>query len=315
MHSGKVPVNVLKKIVISSLDRQPDNLIVGPKVGEDAAVLELGDGYQIVASDPVTGAAKNIGYHAVHVNANDIAATGGDPQYMTVTILLRKGSSEEELKDIMSQINDACKGIGAYVVGGHTEMVPELKINIICGTMFGYAKKYVKTSGARPGDRILLTKGAAIEGTSILAHEYEEVLLNEFGPGIVNKAKLYSKKLSIIPDAKLVRDYSTAMHDPTEGGIAGALNEMAIASECGFDVDVSKIPVSEETSAICSYFSIDPLTLISSGTLLATVPPENIEKVEEIMRASSIEYSFIGEMTKSGNSLPMPDHDALWDVI
>jgi len=315
MRSGKVPINVLKKIVMSSLDRCPANLVVGPRIGEDAAVLEKKDGYEIVASDPVTGAVKNIGYHAVYVNSNDIAATGADPKYLTVTILLKEGTTESELEEIMDQINDACREIGVYVIGGHTEMVPHLKMNIICGTMIGWTKSYVATSNARPGDHILLTKGAAIEGTSILAHEREDELRSALGDELIEKAKDYSKMLSILPEAKLLREFATSLHDPTECGIAGALNEIALASECGFEVDVEKIPVSEEARKICSYFSIDPLTLISSGTLLATIPTDKVDRVTSIMDASSIPFAFIGRMTNEGTNIDMPKIDALWKII
>jgi len=315
MRSGKVPSNVLKEIVMSSLDRWPDNLLVGPKIGEDAAVLETKDGFEVIASDPVTGAAKNIGYHAVYVNSNDIAATGADPKYMTVTILLKEDSCEDDLKEIMEQINSACHDIGAFVIGGHTEMVPNQKINIICGTMIGWTKRYVPTSGARGGDKILMTKGAGIEGTSILAHELDEELEPKLGREVVEEAKRYSKMLSILKESRLIRDYATCMHDPTEGGIAGALNEMAMASGKGFHIEKGEIMVSEATQKICSYFGIDPLNLISSGTLLATIPPEHVEKVSALMRESGIPYSFIGEITLEGTNLPMPKIDALWEII
>jgi hydrogenase maturation factor len=300
---------------MSSLGNGPEELVVGPNVGEDSAVLRTKDGYQVIASDPVTGATKNIGYHAVYVNANDIAATGADPRYMTAIILLGKNSSEAELKDIMYQINRACEDVGAFVIGGHTEMVANLDINIICGTMIGWTDRYIPTSGARPGENILLTKGAGIEGTSILAHEREEELSANLGTELIEKAKGYSKMLSIIPEARLIRDLATSMHDPTEGGIAGALNEMAMASGHGFDVDISKIPVSMETKEICSYFAIDPLNLISSGTLMATIPDENKEKATSILRNASIPFSFIGKMTREGTNIEMPQMDALWEII
>jgi len=315
MKSGKVPVNVLKDIVMSTMRKFPDELVVGPKIGEDAAVIRLEDGYQVIASDPVTGAAKNIGYHSVYVNSNDVAATGADPKYMTVTILLNQNATKEDLMEMMEQINEACRDIGAFVVGGHTEMVADLSYNIVCGTMIGFAKKYVATSNAKPGDNIIMTKGTAIEGTSILAHKFEEKLSQELGPELVQRAKSYSKMLSILPEARLLREYANSMHDPTEGGIAGALNELAIASECGFNVDREKMPISPETSKICEYFSCDPLTLISSGTLLATIPDNRLEMATKALDSSSIKYSIIGKITKSGVNLPMPEQDSLWDII
>ncbi|MHC1598269.1 MAG: AIR synthase family protein [Candidatus Methanofastidiosia archaeon] len=315
MYAGKIPPALLKKIVLSSLGAPPKDVVVGPSVGEDAAVLKLGDIYQVVACDPVTGASKNIGYHAVHVNANDVAVTGADPKYFMPAILLHKDSTEDDLKEITRQIDVACKEVGASVIGGHTEITPGIDHTIIVGTMFGYTKRYITTSGASPGDAIILTKGAAIEGTSILANEYEETLNRKIGKEATSIAKTYSSKLSIVPEAKIIRKYVTSMHDPTEGGIAGALNELSAASGCGFSVPREAVPVSPETAAICSFYSCDPLTLISSGSLIATVREPDVKKVLSLLHDAGIDAAKIGSIKASGCTLAMPEHDALWDIL
>lgn len=315
MYAGKIPPAMLKKIVFSSLGPASSLVKVGPGVGEDAAVLQIDDSYHVVASDPVTGARKNIGHIAVHVNANDVAVTGADPQFFMPTILLKSSVGEEGLKDIVGQIGKACKEVGATVVGGHTEFVSSIDMTIIAGTMFGYTSRYIPTSGACPGDAIVLTKGAALEGTSILASEREDELAGVLTAHELSIAKGFSSLISVVPEARLIRSYVTSMHDPTEGGIAGALNEMAEASGYGFDVDPAAIPVPEVTQKLCRHFECDPLTLISSGALIATVPPAHVNAVNDVLAGAHIEHAFIGSIVESGRTLDMPEHDALWDIL
>ncbi len=315
MPAGKIPPNILKKIVFKSLGAKIDDVIVGPAIGEDAAVVKGDSRNLVIASDPVTGAKKNIGLHAVHVNANDIAATGADPRFFMVTLLLTEGTEEQEIHDIASQIHTACTEVGAAVVGGHTEITPGINHTIIAGTMFGYTDRPIRTGGASVGDSIILTKGAGIEGTSILAHEHEQTLAEHFGGRFVARAKTYSGMMSILPEARIMRQWATALHDPTEGGIAGALNEMALASGKGFSVHPESVPIREETARICGYYGCDPLQLISSGSLLAAVPPEHTDKALGALARHGISAARIGVITQDGTTMPMPDHDALWDIL
>ena len=315
MPAGKIPPHVLKKIVFQSLGAKIDGVIVGPAIGEDAAVVEGDERNLVIASDPVTGASKNIGLHAVHVNANDIAATGADPRFFMVTILLKEGTEEDEIRAITAQIHTACAQIGAAVVGGHTEITQGIDHTIISGTMLGYAERPIRTGGANVGDAIILTKGAGIEGTSILAHEKEEELRLALGDELVERAKAYSSLLSVLPEARIVRKWATSLHDPTEGGIAGARNGMAFASGHGFDVSPESVPVRDETARICEHFGCDPLQLIGSGALLATLPPSSLRAALEALAAAGIEAACIGAITEEGASLPLPAHDALWDIV
>ena len=315
MVGGKIPPNMLKRFVFSSLGVPANEMVVGPAIGEDAAVLHCEEGYLVIASDPVTGATENIGLHVVHANANDLAATGADPRYFMVTILLTGNESSETLKIIMGQIDAACKEVGATVIGGHTEVTPGIDHTIISGTMLGVAKTFIPTSGARPGDALILTKGAGIEGTSILAHEKARELEQALGVQVVRKAQEYAQMLSVLPEARILRPYATALHDPTEGGVSGALNEMAIAAGCGFRVERADVPVSDVTQSICEHFGCDPLELISSGSLLATVPPESAEIAMEALRRAGIASAVIGTMDEKEKTLPMPERDALWDLL
>lgn len=315
MYAGKIPPAMLKKIVFSSLGPASPLVKVGPGVGEDAAVLQIDDMYHVVASDPVTGAKENCGHIAVHVNANDVAVTGADPQFFMPTILLKSSVGEEGLRKIVDQIGKACNEVGATVVGGHTEFVSSIDMTIIAGTMFGYTSRYISTSGARPGDAIVLTKGAALEGTSILATEREQELKGMLSAHELSIAKGFSSLISVVPEARLIRSYVTSMHDPTEGGVAGALNEMAEAAGCGFDVDPSVIPVPLVTQKVCTHFGCDPLTLISSGALIATVPPAHVNHVHDVLAGAHIEHAFIGTITEEGRTLDMPEHDSLWDIL
>ncbi|MHC1605038.1 MAG: AIR synthase family protein [Candidatus Methanofastidiosia archaeon] len=315
MLAGKIPSRTLKKIVYSMLGASSQKIVVGPKIGEDTAVIKAGNRYLIVASDPVTGATKNIGAHVVHVNSNDVAATGADPEFFMPTILLKEGCKEEELREITSQMDKTCKDIGVSIIGGHTEVTPGLKNNIISGTMLGYTTNYIATSGAKENDVIILTKGAGIEGTSILANEMEDKLKESLNKKTIERAKTYAKRISILKEARIARKYATSMHDPTEGGIAGALNELADACGLGFDTDIDKIHIPNETREICNFFSCDPLNLIGSGALLITVYKDDSNTLVEELKKEGIGAAIIGKITKKGRNISPPKQDALWKIL
>jgi len=315
MHIGKIPPVELKKIVLEKQGAHSDLIELGPAIGEDAAVLRSKSPYQVVASDPVTGAVENIGTIAVHVNANDVAASGADPMFFLSTILLDGNAGYSDLEAIMDDIDAACKEVGAAIVGGHTEITPGIDRTIISGTMIGHADSYVPTGGAKCGDAILLTKCAGIEGAAILSHERRDELQTHFGKAFVGGLQEYSSMLSVVPEARILRKYANAMHDPTEGGVAGALGEIASASSLGISVAEKDVPVPDDIKALCSYYSIDPLNLISSGALIATVPMERAEEALAELESEGHSATQIGTMTDSGCTLSPPPHDALWDIL
>ncbi|MBU6997144.1 MAG: AIR synthase family protein [Theionarchaea archaeon] len=313
MMRGKLEPERLKNFVLPHLGALNPKVCVPPRLGEDAAVIDLGCTYLVLASDPITGAIDNIGMYCVNVNANDVACMGATPQFFLSVILLPEAYTDDQLERIASDISAEAKSLNVAIVGGHTEVFP-FSEPIVVGTMAGTADTVVTSAGAHLGDTILLTKGAAIEGTSILATDFYDVLKEKVDASLLKRAQKYLTHISIVKEALLSRTYATAMHDPTEGGIAGALHELADASHVGFSVDVDKIPVSQETRAICSALSVDPLRLISSGSLLITAPPDATPLLLDSLSEEGIAVAVIGEITEDRNLEPVKQ-DELWRIL
>jgi len=329
MLPGKVPPEVLEKIVFDRLGVNDERVIIKSGVGIDAAAIDFGDSVLVATSDPITGAEKHIGFYAVNVNANDVATFGAKPKWFLVTILLPENADEELLEKIMEDMHKSAGRLGISIVGGHTEVTVGLNRPIVIGTMLGEVKKdqLVTSNGAKPGDVIILTKGAGIEGTSIIASENEEELKKVFGKELVENAKRFLQKISVVKEALIAAEIGVhAMHDPTEGGIANGFHEMADAAGLGFRVYYEEIFIAEETRKLCEHFKLDPLALISSGSLLIAAPPEKAEKVVEAIRRKGIEAAIVGEflednnikvIVKDGKEVPLkrPETDEIWKLF
>ena len=277
--AGKLPAAHLASLV-DRLRRHDPQVLVGPTPGEDAAVLEIGGRALVVATDPVTFATDRIGAYAVHVNANDVAVLGARPRWFFAVLLLPEASATTALADaIMADVAAACDALGATVCGGHTEITVGLDRPILVGQMLGEtepARVLAKTRLA-PGDHLLLTRGAAIEGTAILAREKRAWLEGRVSPALLDRAGrlLDDPGISVVEAALVAADAAAihALHDPTEGGVLTGLVEMAAASGHGLRVFADRIPVLPETAAVCAALDLDPLALIASGALLVGAPP------------------------------------------
>ncbi|AIF69012.1 hydrogenase [Palaeococcus pacificus DY20341] len=329
MLPGKVPPEKLKEIVFNHLGAKGERILIPPSVGVDASAVEFGDKVLVATSDPITGASKHIGFYAVNVNANDIATMGAKPKWFLVTILLPENADEALLREIMDDLDKSAKALGIAIIGGHTEVTVGLDRPIVMGAMLGETTKEKLTSAAnaKAGDKIILTKGLAIEGTSIIASEREEELKNAFGEEFVERAKAFLWKISVVKDALIASEIGvSAMHDPTEGGVANGLHEMADASGLGFRVYWEKLLIAEETRKICEYFELNPFALISSGALLISAPKENAGKIVEALEREGIKASIIGEflgeketrvLIKNGKEQPLeqPETDELWKLF
>ncbi len=275
---GKLPPELLAQI-ISRIPVQDRRLVVGPGIGMDCAVVDLGDRLAVYKSDPVTFASDHIGYYLVQANANDIAMTGAQPLWLLVTLLLHEKATSASLPaTIMTQVTDACVALGVTVVRGHTEITTGLDRPIAIGTMIGEAErdKLISPRGARTGDRVLLTKGVPIEATALLTREFPARLGAALDPTELQAAKeyLFDPGIGVTRDARTAirAGRVNAMHDPTEGGVLTALWELAEASGKTLRVDTQKIPVPPLARRVCDVFGIDPLRAIASGALLMTVP-------------------------------------------
>ncbi|MDW8102281.1 MAG: AIR synthase family protein [Anaerolineae bacterium] len=290
---------LLKKF--TSLD---ERVVVGAAFGEDAAVIDMGDHYLVVKSDPITFATDLIGWYAVNVNANDVASMGARPRWMLCTFLLPEGKTTPELAEsLFDQVVQASKALGISIIGGHTEVTYGLDRPIVIGHMLGEVskEKLVTSSGARPGDDIILVKGIPIEGTSIIAREKEQVLrLRGYDDAFIERAKgyLFDPGISVVEAALLAVDTAPihSMHDPTEGGLAMGLYELAEASGVGFVVDEEAVEVLPEGRILCQEFGLNPLGTIASGALIVTLAPEYSPILVEAFRQRGIRSAVIGRV-------------------
>jgi hydrogenase expression/formation protein HypE len=284
---GKLPSALLNRM-LASLPTEHPQLLLGPGVGEDAAVIDFTPGQLLVAkSDPITFATDEIGYYAVNVCANDLAVTGATPRFYLPTLLLPVNAMDEAaVAVIFTQLADACRRLGIVVAGGHSEVTPAVNQPVIAGTMLGEVAHdgYLRSSGCRPGDLILLAGAVPIEGTSIIAREMGEDLRSRgWSAEDVAEAAgfLYEPGISVLAPALAAAQsgLATSMHDPTEGGIATGLLELSEAAQCGMQVDLDAIEVPAISARLCALYGLDPLGTIASGALLATTPAADAEKL------------------------------------
>ncbi len=331
LRAGKVSPQVLKKCVFPFLGSLDSSVLHGPGIGRDAALVQVGQKVAVASTDPITGVEKNIGAYALHICANDVATFGVKPRWFLVTILLPEGSDSELLCTIMQSMDDTAKNLEVAIIGGHSEITSAASRPIVVGFMLGISKKgeYVTSTSGEEGNVLILTKGVAIEGTSILASERAEELRSRLDPQLLLRAQQFINKLSVVPEALQVISTGavTAMHDPTEGGIANGLHELADASNLGFIVNRDALTIHEETRAICDIFNINPLNLISSGAMLIAVKKESSNEVLSILQEVKIQASIIGKLVAdpqtrlivepdgSHNKLQQPETDALWDAL
>ncbi|MCI9175028.1 MAG: hydrogenase maturation factor [Lachnospiraceae bacterium] len=327
MKTGKVPESVLKRSVLRQIHTRREEVLLGAGVGEDCAALKLAeDEIFVISTDPITGTATDIGNLAIHITMNDLASAGAEPVGVMLTILLPEGSEESDLKGIMRQIEEACAQGKVQIIGGHTEVtraVNQPLVNV-CGVGKAREGKLVSTAGANPGDDILVSKWIGLEGTSIIAKEKEQELAGRYPWQLIRKAQEFDKYLSVLPEAAIaVRLGVSAMHDVTEGGIFGALWELAESSGVGLEIDWKKIPVKQETIEVCEFFGINPYELISSGCMLMAAPDGN--KLVREMEKAGIHAAVIGKATKGNDRvllneeekrfLEPPKTDELYKVV
>lgn len=328
---GKIPVDILKQVVFKNLGAKRKEVTIGPSAGIDGAVLDLDDKSLIVSMDPITGAVERIGWLAVNVNANDVATFGVEPAFLFSCIMLPENAERKLVETISTQMSDAAKNLGIAIVGGHCESTPSLSNPIVVGCVLGLTEKgrYVTSSGAKPGDKLILTKSAGIEGTAILATDREEALKETMSSPMLQAAKDFYSQISVVKDA--LTAYKTggvhAMHDPTEGGVESGIHEMADASNVGVKVTEEAITVQPETAHICSHFQIDPLQLIGSGALVISAEAQSASQIVKNLKREGVHASVIGEFTENAASrvlmqkdgaikaLPRPLSDHLWTAL
>ncbi len=303
MKVGKVPENVLKRSILKQIRTSRKEVILGAGIGEDCGAVKLGaDEVFVLSADPITGTATDIGKLAITVTMNDLASAGAEPVGVLLTVLLPEDITEEEIRKMMCQAQEACEKANVQIIGGHTEVTRVVNQPVISVTGVGKAKegKLVSTAGARPGMDIVVTKWVGLEGTSIIAKEKEKELLSRFSRDFILKAQKLDEFLSVMPEAEIaVKSGVAAMHDVTEGGIFGALWEMAQASGVGLEIDLKKIPLKQETVEICEFFGINPYELISSGSMLMAAEDGNLLVMN--LKKAGIAAALVGKAAKGND--------------
>ncbi len=308
---GKIPASLVERLWDEHAPDDP-TVVVGPGVGLDVAVLDLGETYLVAKSDPITFATDRIGWYAVHVNANDIACSGARPEWFLATILLPEGTADEALVEgIFEQLTEACASIGASLVGGHSEVTYSIDRPIVMGCLLGRVAKdqLVTTAGARADDAILLTGGIPIEATAIIARERSDELAQHFDEEFLQRAQgfLFDPGISVLEAAQLAVAIADvhAMHDPTEGGLATGLWELAQASSCDLEIQQSAIPVLPEGEALCRHYGLNPLGAIASGALVLAVPPASVPDLLAAYREAGIRSVQIGRVKEGTGSVQL----------
>jgi hydrogenase expression/formation protein HypE len=319
---GKLRAQLLQAVFERHPVKDP-RVVVGPRVGEDAAVIDLGDRYLVATSDPITFAADDVAWYALQVNANDVAVRGARPRWFLATILLPpERTSETSVSALFDALAEACGELEVALVGGHTEITHGLDRPIIAGTMLGEVDKdkLVTTAGARAGDAVVMTKGIPLEGAAIIARERETELRAAGIPSaVIARAKAFLRRpgLSVLPEAQLACELAEvhAMHDPTEGGLATALWELAEAARVGLRIDRERIVMLPEGDQLCRAFGLDPLGTIASGALLLTMSPADAAIVIHALARERIDAHYIGQvvarergivLVEGGRERPLP---------
>jgi hydrogenase expression/formation protein HypE len=314
--TGKLPLEFLHDLLARHTQGDP-RLVAGPRVGEDVAVIDMGDRYMVVKTDPITFATDQIGWYAVHVNANDVASSGARPLWMLNTVLLpEKHTTPALVEQIFDQLHRACEGLGITLVGGHTEVAWGLERPIVVGVLIGEVARdrLLMTSDARVGDHVLLVKGIPIEGTAIIAREkYEDLRCRGFTQELLDRAcnYLYDPGISVVSAAYLAAEHPGvhAMHDPTEGGLATGLHELAFAANAGVTLYRERVSVLPEGEQLCHAYGLDPLGVIASGALLVSVAPEQSASLLARYAEAGIPCAHIADLVPASEGCTLIDAD------
>ncbi len=300
---GKLPFELLGSL-LAGLESTDESVVVGPGLGRDAAVLDLDGTLLVIKNDPITFVSQEAGTYLVHVNANDLSCLGAIPRWMLVTALLPEvGSTEALVAELFEQLKTSCAQLGISLIGGHTEITAGVPRPLLIGTLIGTAGPagLLYPGKAQRGDRLLLARPAGIEGTALLAIERTKELTSTFGAEFVSRSQrlLHDPGISVVEIARVLLETGavTALHDPTEGGVANGVREIAAASGLGAVMNRELVPLLEETKIVAQHFGIDPLGMLSSGTMLASISAADVERVAAHCHAHGIQTSIIGKLT------------------
>ncbi|MBE5888749.1 MAG: hydrogenase maturation factor [Lachnospiraceae bacterium] len=310
MKAGKLKESVLKRSVLKQLHTRKEEVLVKPAVGGDYGAVEVSENLAVVlSSDPVTISREEIGSSAIMAACNDVACSGATLKGVSVTMLLPTTFNEDELRDLMKDMDQACQECGVDILSGHTEVTRVVKEPVVVVTAMGIVEKeaLVHSSGVQPGMDIVATKWVGLEGTAILAREREEELRTRYAKPFIDNAKVFGQMMSIVPEAAVaIKSGASAMHDVSEGGIFGALWELAESAGVGLEIDLKKIPIRQETVEICEFFDLNPYKIVSGGCLLIATTDGNGMVLE--LEKVGIPATVIGKAT-DGNDRVLLNED------
>jgi hydrogenase expression/formation protein HypE len=296
---GKLSPADLDRYVFSRTGAPNDDLLVGAGYGEDAAAVATGDGTMVVSTDPISLAADRIGTLGVAIASNDVAACGGVPEWLVSTVFLTS-PDVSLLDEITAQLDAEARRLGITIVGGHTETVAGLSRPLLSLTCMGWADRYVPTGGARPGDAVILTKGAGIEATAVLATDFREDLeAAAVDDETIDRAVDCFDRVSVLRESTVLAPVATAMHDPTEGGVLNGVVELACASGVRVELRAEDVPVRPETRTLCDAMGLDPLRVLGSGGLLAAAPPERVDGVLAELAAEGVDATVVATVEEA----------------
>jgi hydrogenase expression/formation protein HypE len=327
MEIGKIPNELLDEIVIKSLKNKREDVLVHAGIGKDCAVVDFGEYGCVLSSDPITGAMSNIGSLAVHISCNDIAASGAEPIGVMMTMLLPPSVTKRDIEEIMGDAGKAAEELNVEIIGGHTEVTDAVNKIVLVTTVVGKQKKseVLRNEEVVPGDLVLMTKYAGIEGTAIIANDLEEKLKGKVSEDLISEGKELAKELSVLKEGRIGGAIGAKyMHDITEGGVLGAVWETAMSNGVGIKIEEKLIPIKQSTKEIAKAVNIDPLKLISSGSMIVVMEEEKMKLYIEELDRIGVKGTVIGKITSSGmtiesdgveNEIDSPKSDEIYKVI
>ncbi len=308
--TGKATAELFEQVILRRLGARDADVLVPPRHGVDVGVVRVAEGMAMaLTADPVFVVPaygwERAAWFAVHILASDAATSGLPLRWIAVDLNLPPEISDKDLTRLWDAFHRTCADLGIAVVTGHTARYDGCAWPMVGGATcmaLGPEDAYVTPQMARPGDAVVVTKGAAIEATALFAATFPDRLAAGVGEATVQAADALFERMTVVPEAVAAREFGlrdrgvTAMHDATEGGVLGGLLEVAIASELGMRVDLEAIPVRPEVRAVCEHVGIDPYVSISEGTLIATVVPDRAEAYLAFLAGRGIEAAVVGEI-------------------
>jgi hydrogenase maturation factor len=284
--------------VFRALGAERPEVLIGPAVGEDAAVIRCTGQYLLFASDPIVGASEGAGKLLVRVNVNDIASKGGEPAYMVITIIAPPAMGETYVSRVMRDAHDECERYGIAIVGGHTEFNGMYGHPVLSAALIGYAERVFRASDVSPGDAIFVTGHIGVEGMAILASDRPDLLSDILSPDEIAEVRNWMDDTCVLETSRVLRSHSVYMHDPTEGGFWGGVREMCGLAGIEADIDKNAAPIHPYTKRVAENLGFDPLSLVASGSMLAAVKREAEDAAAEALRNAGIPFAVVGRMTE-----------------